>query len=356
VARIALVCEPPDGGVAEHLLHLASGLSAFGHEAVVFAPPEFKYRSELGARVLPFRRDYSHPWQDTRSWGALVRGVRGCDLVHTHSAKAGVIGRVAARIAKLPSVYTPHGFPFVGEMSRARRTFGVGVERGLAPKTDAIICVCEFERELARAEKLAPRRLAVVHNGTPPCPDVSVAPEVAALSGPVVGAVSTLRRAKRLDVLLAAWPAVVDAVPGAQLVIAGEGPEGPALLEQAAKLSGVTFLPFTGPPARYLLGFDVYVLSSSWESFPLGPLEAQACGVPQVVSAVGGTAESVDASTGVLVPPREPAPLAEAIVSLLLDPDRRAALSAASLARHAAQFTVERMVAGTAGVYEDVLA
>ncbi len=80
-----------------------------------------------------------------------------------------------------------------------------------------------------------------------------------------------------------------------------------------------------------------------------------ACGVPQVVSAVGGTAESVDASTGLLVPPREPEPLAEAIVALLRDPARRAAMCEASVARHAAQFTVERMVAGTAAVYDAVL-
>jgi glycosyltransferase involved in cell wall biosynthesis len=355
LARIALVCEPPDGGVAEHVMHLARGLEAHGHTPLLFVAPEFKYRDVVETHVLPFRRDYSHPREDLRALTALVRGVRGMDLVHSHSAKAGVIGRVAARIARLPSVYTPHGFPFVGEMSKARRNFGVGVERGLAPATDAIICVCAFERELALAEKVRPRRLAVVHNGCPPCPDVPVAPEIAALEGPVVGAVSTLRRAKRIDVLLDAWPLVLDAVPDAQLVIAGEGPEGPALHAQAAGLRGVTFLPFVPPVARYLLGLDVYVLSSSWESFPIGPLEAQACGVPQVVSAVGGTAESVDSATGVLVPPREPGPLASAIVALLRDPERRRSMSLASREWHAARFTVERMVAGTAAVYGEVL-
>ena len=79
------------------------------------------------------------------------------------------------------------------------------VERALAPRTDAIICVCEFERGLAREQGLR-ARVEVVHNGCAPCPDIAVAPEIAALAGPVVGTVSTLRPAKRLDVLLDAMP------------------------------------------------------------------------------------------------------------------------------------------------------
>ena len=171
MARIAIVCEPPDGGVAEHVFHLIRGLPAHGHEAVLFAPAEFKYAAELPMRVLPFRRDYSHPHEDARSLGRLYRALDGFDLVHSHSAKSGVIGRVAAKLRRLPSVYTPHGFPFVGEMSEARRTFGVVMERALDPITDATICVCEFERDLARKNGLK-ARLEVVHNGCPPAPEV----------------------------------------------------------------------------------------------------------------------------------------------------------------------------------------
>jgi glycosyltransferase involved in cell wall biosynthesis len=296
--------------------------------------------------VLPLRRDYGHPQDDARALAAIVPAARRSALVHSHSAKAGVLGRVAAVLARRPAVYTPHGFPFVGTMSDARRRFGVVVERALAPVT-TLICVCEFERGLARERGLRPRRAAVVHNGCPPCPDVAATPLP---ERPIVGAVSTFRPAKALDVLIDA----MRMVPGARLVLAGEGPLDADLRARAEGLD-ITFLDYEAPPARYLKGFDVYVLSSRWEAFPIGPLEAMACGVPQVVTAVGGTRESVVPETGIVVAPDDPPALAEAINALLADPARRAEMSAASIARHAERFTVERMVAGTAAVYDAVL-
>lgn len=323
--------------MAEHVHQLALGLPEHGYEPVV-----------LDSRVLPLRRDYRHPHRDLQVLGALARRLRGFDLVHAHAAKAGVLARLAA--GRRPVVYTPHCFPFVGG-SAARRRFGLAVERSLAPVTKAIVCVCEQEAEIARAVGLG--RLTVVHNGCPACADVPVAAELAALDGPVVGAVTVLRRQKRIDVLLAAAPAVLAAVPEATIVVVGDGPEAAAL--RAAADPCVKFLPFRAPSARYLLGLDVYVLPSDWEAFPIGLLEAQACGVPQVATDVGGTREALVPETGVLVPPGDPVALADAVVRLLQDPGRREAMAAASRARHASRFTVERMVAGTAAVYDAVL-
>jgi glycosyltransferase involved in cell wall biosynthesis len=344
VARVALVCEPPDGGVAEHVRQLADGLGAHGHEAVV-----------LGPGVLPFRRDYGHPHRDAQALGALVRAVRRFDLVHAHAAKAGVLGRLAAATGRVPAVYTPHCFPFAVPDARARRWFGLAVERALAPLTAAIVCVCEQERDAAVAHGVRPRReLAVIHNGCRACAG-EADPAVARLRerGPVVGAVTVLRPQKRLDVLLAAAPRILTAVPEATVVVVGNGPELASL--RAAADPRVVFVPFQAPAARYLQALDVYVLPSDWEAFPIGLLEAQACGVPQVATDVGGTPEALVSATGTLVPPRDPAALADAVVALLRDGDRRAAMGAASRARHAERFTVERMVAATAALYDAVL-
>src|ERR1700742_1606089 len=190
MARVALVCEPPDGGVAQHVAELARGLAAHGHESVVFAPAGYLPGPALAAeghpvRTLGFVRDYAHPQRDARALGALVRAAGRVDLVHAHSAKAGVLGRVAALAAGRPAVYTPHGLPFVGEMSPARRRFGVVAERALAPATAALICVCEAERRMALGAGLdLGDRFAVVHNGCRPC-----APAPARPPGLVVGTV-----------------------------------------------------------------------------------------------------------------------------------------------------------------------
>ena len=371
MARIALVCEPPDGGVAEHVFELALGLRAHGHEAVVFAPPAFAPRDRLAAAGTPFReiglrRDNAHPHRELAAVAPLSRALRagGFALVHAHAAKAGVVGRLAARAAGLPSVYTPNCFPFVGEVSAVRRRFASLVERALARRTATIICVCEDERREALAHGIRRTELVVVYNGCPPDDGTAgVDPSLQALrdGGPTVGAISVLRRQKTLDVLIRATPAILAAVPEARVVIVGEGPERDSL-EQCARGFGLdrddrfAFLPYSGPPARYLHALDVYVLPSAWEAFPIGVLEAQASGVPQIASNVAGVPEAVVPDTGILVPPGDPERLAAAIVALLGDPVRREAMAAASRVRHAELFTVKRMVEGVAAVYDRVLA
>ena len=297
MARIALVCEPPDGGAAEHVAQLVRGLAAHGHEAVLYAPEAFAPAVDFVP--LPFRRDYAHPGEDARAFARLARELRAFDLVHAHSAKAGVLARLAGWSARRPVVYTPHGFPFVGEMREARRVFSHAVERLLAPPTAAIIGVCAFERDLARANQLHPRMLAVVHNGSPPCPAPDHDP------GLVVGTVSALRRGKGVDVFLDAAPAILAAVPQARLVIAGDGPQE-AELKAHPSAGLVRWEPYRPPASNHLRELDVYVLASSWEAFPIGPLEALACGVPQVVTAVGGTREAVVPETGPADPAARP--------------------------------------------------
>src|SRR5690349_15922466 len=168
--------------------------------------------------TLPFRRDYSDPRRELRSLTGLLPMVRSTEIVHTHAAKAGVLGRMAARLARRPVVYSPHGFPFIGEMSRRRKFFSHVVERALAPGTDALICVCEAERGFAADRRLRPRSTAVVYNGcAPPQPDSDIPAEMP--SGLIVGTVCMLRPEKAIDCLLDAMPLIAAAVPQARLVI-----------------------------------------------------------------------------------------------------------------------------------------
>ena len=347
MARIALVCEPPDGGAAEHVAQLVRGLPAHGHEPVLYAPEAFAPAVDFVP--LPFRRDYAHPADDARAFARLVRELRGFDLVHAHSSKAGVLARLAGWSSRRPVVYTPHGFPFVGEMREARRVFSHVVERLLAPPTAAIIGVCAFERDLARANQLHPRMLAVVHNGSP---GVRWTRERARRSGCRHGLRAAAREGRRRLPRRRPRDPRRGAGGGAR---DRRGRAAGGRVAGAPERELVRWEPYRPPASNHLRELDVYVLASSWEAFPIGPLEALACGVPQVVTAVGGTREAVVPETGLLIRPRDPGALAAAVVELLQDEPRRMAMRAASRERHAAQFTVDRMVAGTAAVYARVL-
>lgn len=370
--RVLEFMEPPDGGVAQAVLQIARGVGDHGFEAEVACPPEAVIRAPLEAAGIPVRplavsRSYGNPRREARALAALVALLRGgrFDLLHCHSAKAGVLGRIAARTVGLPVIYSPHCLPFVGEVSAARKRFALATERLMGPLTTAMLCVCEDERRLALEHRLLPAaRTRVVHNGTGPCEhDGEPDPRLTALRGDdgiVAGAVTVLRPQKGLGDLLEAVPQVLSALPLARIAIVGNGPIEAELRSQVEALGlhrepRFAMLPFEGPPARHIRGLDLYVLPSVWEAFPIGPLEAMACGVPQVATDVGGTREAVGAQTGLLVPARRPAALAEAIIELLGDAPRRRELADASLRLHAQRFTERTMVAGTAAVYRDVL-
>lgn len=371
MTRVLLVFEPPDGGVAEQVKQLALNLGRYGFEVELAGPEDSIVYPALEAAGLPFaripfERGYGSPGRDSRALRRLIGLLRARrpELAHCHSAKAGVVGRIAGRLTRTPVVYSPHSFPFVGDFSEARRRFALGVETALAPLTAATVCVCDFERRVAIEQRVAPpERLRVVHNGCPPCPEVEPDAELLALAqgGPVAAALTVLRDQKSVDVLIDAVPRVLSEFPEARVAIVGDGPLREQLMQRATQLGldsepRFAFLGFRGPAARYLAAMELYVLPSAWEAFPIGVLEAQACGVPQVATDVGGTGEAVDAGTGRLVPARDPGRLADAICELLGDPDLRKRMSTTSRERHAERFTIERMVSGTAHLYRDLLA
>ena len=178
--------------------------------------------------------------------------------------------------------------------------------------------------------------------------------------GPSAACVTALRRQKGVDFFLQAAPRILEAVPEARLAVVGQGPEAEVLHELARRLGleeRVGFFGFRPPAARQLRELDLFVRPSQSEAFPISILEALACGVPQVATDVGGTREAVeDGVTGALCPSEDPVALADAVIDLLRSPERRESMSAASRARHAELYTVDRMVAATATLYRRVLA
>ena len=308
------------------------------------------------------------PAKDTGSVAAFARAVSKVrpDLIHAHSSKAGAVARLA-RVAhpRVPVVYTPHGYASAGYFPGrlVRHSYGLA-ERLLAPLADRVICVCEAELRIA-SEIGRAGRTRLVHNGVgaPDKEDVPVPDDISDLAGegPLLCAVSQLRPGKGIDTLLDAMPLVLDAMPTTLLLIVGDGIDRAALEDRARRIDhAVRFVGSPPGPMTSVAGViqlaDVFVAPSWAESFPYTVLEAMALGASIVATDVGGVGEAVlDGSTGLLVPPRDSAALAAAIVALLSDPHRAARLGAAARELVSRRFTVERMVAETASVYRELL-
>lgn len=364
--RVLQVFEPPDGGVAEHVAALSTGLVGLGHHVEVAGPRASAVRDALSAEMpycaLPFGRSYRLPTRDIAALSSLVAVLRRdpFDLVHAHSAKAGVVARVAARVAGVPCLYTPHAYPFIGDVSLARQGFATAVERALARWTSQTICVCRAERDEALRRRVgSPGRLQVVYNGVGPCPEVDRDPYLERLGKDrlLIGAVSVLRRQKGIDILLEAAAAILAADARAHIVVVGDGPLSDAHRRHAARLGlagRVTFLPFRHPGARALRALDVVVIPSRWEAFPIAALEAMACATPVVASSVGGLPEALAGGGGRLVPPGDPAALAAAILELCASAAARRAMGEAGRASVERRFTLRGMVTATETLYAQV--
>jgi glycosyltransferase involved in cell wall biosynthesis len=365
------------GGSSENTVLSVAGLGAAGHECLLVAGTAGSEDSVVaaarrrGCRVTLIRslvRDLS-PVADCRAVADLVRLFRRerPDLVHTHTSKAGFVGRLAARLAGVPRVvHTPHGHVFYAYWADARTLLFIGLERLAARWTDRLVALTEGgiaehrARGIGRAEQWVAIPSGVDIAGlqarapqrTPARTRVGLAADAA-----VVVAVGRLIRVKGFDLLVAALPVIVAAVPAARLVLVGEGPEKPALDGQARDLgvaARVQFAGATADVAPWLAAADVLAAPSRNEGMGRVLVEGMTLGVPIVGARVGGIPSVLaDGEFGILVPSDDAPALASALVDLLLDPGRRAKLAAAGR-RRAREFTVEAMVDRLRGLYDDL--
>jgi glycosyltransferase involved in cell wall biosynthesis len=297
---------------------------------------------------------------------ALVRRLRPA-IVHTHTSKAGFVGRLAARLARVPAViHQPHGHIFYGYYGAGRTALYVGLERLAARWTDRIVTLTDRGTDEHLARGIGRRtQYRTVPSGVPTAELRARAPGRAearrALGLPadafVVGALGRLVPVKGFDVLVAALPAVAAAVPSARVLLVGDGPERAALQAQAAACGVGRRLHLTGATAeiaRALAACDVLAAPSRNEGMGRALVEAMALGVPVVAAAVGGIPAVVgDGEGGRLVPAGDAAALAEALVELGVDHGLRAKLAAAAPAR-AEAFSAEAAAAALRAVYDEV--
>lgn len=363
--RVLLVHQPVDGGVGRHVADLAAGLQECGYE-VTLAGPHPPPGAPASCRHEPLELERQvKPVADASAVARLaaIAGALRPHIVHAHSSKAGAVARLA-HLARpsLPVLYTPHGYAFNGYFERrSQRLAYREIERALAPLAARVVCVCAAEARLARALGRA-ARVRVIHNGIEPVQEGGrVDRRIAELGsgGPVICALTLLRPGKGLETLIDAMPALLSAHPGARLAIAGPGPEEAALADRARArgvAEAVRFLSPIDDPIAFLRGADVFVHPSWAESFPYAILEAMAVGLPIVACDVGGIGEGViDGQSGLLVAPRDPAALAEALSSLLGDERLRRRLGEQAKQRLESRFTRAGMIERLDAVYRELL-
>lgn len=278
----------------------------------------------------------------------LMRRIRP-DLVHANSSKAGVLGRLAAAIARVPvRVFTVHGWAFKATHGPASAAY-LWADRLMRPLTTATICVSETERSAGIAASTCGDDAVVIANAV----DVASADQ-APLDGDPPHVLSAGRLKEPKDfVTLARALQLVD-VPFTA-AIAGDGPDRAAV--EAALAGRAVVLGERSDVPALLAAADVFVLSSTSEGMPMTVIEAMAAGLPVVASDVGGMRELVEHGvTGLLVPARDADALAGALADLLADPARRRAMGAAGHARAEALFDLPRFRAEHVALYERLLA
>ena len=325
---------------------------------------------ELGVEVvvIPSLVRPIRPGRDLGAVRALRRTFRSWrpDIVHTHSSKAGFLGRLAARREDVAGiVHTVHGWSFHDHMTRSTRAFYVGLERRAARWTDRLVTVSELDRRKGLSAGIgAPDRYTVVRElndvGRFLAADHNPAEALRRLGlardQPVVGTLGRLSEQKDPATFVRTAAAISVQVPDARFVMIGDGPLRPEVERLAADLGLHDRFLVTGvlrDVAEVLPALDVFVLTSRWEGMPLVLPQAMASEVPVVASTADGNRELVhDGDNGLLAPPGAPDAFAEHAVRLLRDPSLRERLVTAGR-QTARGFTLDETVPRLERVYRE---
>jgi glycosyltransferase involved in cell wall biosynthesis len=362
---------PVVSGSGINTLLTMRGLAERGYEVDLACRPggrlEEVVREEgLGFRPIPHFVAEVSPHRDLLALAELVGLLRRerYGVVHTHNSKGGVLGRLAARIARVPVViHTVHGFAFHGAEKPLRRWCFLQAERVAARWCDAVIYISRPLARWAARERLYPAcRGSLIYSGIEP-ERFDARPDAGAVraglgvppGAPLIGQVSKLWEGKGHATLLAALPAILARFPDTRLAFVGEGPLQGTLEAEAARrglADRVIFTGFREDVAAVTGALDVALLASAFEGMGRVVLEAMACGVPVVASRVGGIPDLVvDGRTGYLVPVDDAAAVAGAVTGLLAEPERRRRLGEEGRRRLTGRFTAERMVEQIADLY-----
>jgi glycosyltransferase involved in cell wall biosynthesis len=370
------------GGAPIHVVELGAGLNADRFESLLVSGLEnpgerslVDYVEQRGIHPLVIPEIVGEANFGLRDLIAIAKLYRVLKrekphIVDTHTAKAGFVGRIAARLAGVPVViHTYHGHVWRGYYSSIKSRLLQLMEKGLALWTDQIITVSESVRQEIAEYGIAPlAKIKVVPLGFdlraffncaerrgPFRKEIGVPPDV-----PLIGTIGRVVPIKNHRLFLDAAKLVLNAIPEARFVIVGDGLIRPDLESYARTLGIAARVVFAGwrrdLPNIYA-DLDVVVISSINEGTPISAIEAMAAERPVVATRVGGVPDIVlDGRTGALVPLGDATAMADAIVRLLRDPELARQMGETGRAFVSQNFTTERLAADMEKLYITLLA
>jgi len=347
----------PWRGGEQQVLYLTQCLLARGHDSVVVCPPHsalYQRAQEAGVPTEALRM--RHELDLVAAW-QLVRYMRRqhVEILHMHTPHAHSIGLLASQLVPETRLVVSRRAVFAPShtwFSRWKYTHA-GVQ---------YLAVSEAVRQVLLAHGVPAQQMQTVYSGVDLRRFVAVqaAPRLFPAGTRVIGTVGYLAASKGHRDLLQAIALLVREESCLGLVIAGDGALRAALEAQAAALGLTTHVCFTGFRRDILAlmqSFEIFVFTSYLEGLGTAILDAMALGKPVVATRAGGIPEAVqDGITGLLVPPRDPQALADALRSLLHAPELGQTLGAAGRKRVEQHFTVEQMLCQTLQAYERILA
>ena len=319
-----------------------------------------RYIERQGGRV--FYSDYGRLNPASLLDIARVARQTQTDLLHLHGYKACTLGRIVGALLGMPVVLHEHAvFPTMPPYQKLADWL-------LAPLNDRVVVNCEAVAEFCvERRSMDPENIEIIFNGVPLDEFREVSDSAAAEAAeelgigadtPVVGTVARLEEQKGITHFLNAVPAVKEECPDVKVLIVGDGTLRGALEEEARQLGIADNVIFTGErrdvPRLYKL-MDVKVISSIYEGTTLTVFEAMATGTPVVATTVDGVEEVIeDGATGMLVPPKDAASIAEVVTDLLTNPDRAQRLSERA-EQAVKQYDVRTSMRRIENLYETVL-
>lgn len=311
-----------------------------------------------------------HPWYDLLALWAIYKNIKKnkYDVVHTHQAKAGILGRVAAWLAGVPVIiHTYHSFPFHDFMKPVARKIFITIEKMVGRITDKLISVSKLNLEKGVELKIAPReKFTTIYSGIDfskfniEVNTVNIRTQLGIPANhKIVGMVGRLSEQKAPQYLIQAIPKVIEKFPKTTFILVGDGElrkELETQLKGFALNGRVQILGYRNDIPELMHLMDIFILTSLWEGLGRAMTEAMYMGKAVICTDVEGVPELVEnRKTGLLIPTKDPNAAAQSLIDLLSSSEKRTELGKNARDKVRTIFEIDTMITQLEKLYLDLM-